>query len=334
MTRPLALDIFCGAGGATLGLERAGYRTFGIDLWDVACATHAANGMHALQADLMGFDWSALRFHGLELLWASPPCQPFSSAGNGVGEYDPRDGMPAYLAALDALRPPVTIMENVRGLTFKKHRAYLERVVSDVASLGYQVEWRVLNAADYGVPQTRQRLILVGRSDERPVWPTQTHADGRKELPSGRRPWVTMAEALGRASSVAQLAEVTDFRLDPGETHTPEGERWPHVAGTISLQRRQNGAPPIDAALVPSPTITATAFSTSQWQVRDTREMAPTSRVIGVSVAEAATLQGFPDWFEFTGSRSAQFKQIGNAVPPRLAEVVVEANRTAQAEAA
>jgi DNA (cytosine-5)-methyltransferase 1 len=190
----IALDLFCGAGGASLGLHQAGYDVFGFDNWELAVESHIANGLPAEVADLVHKDWSFVPTP--DLLWASPPCQPFSAAGKRLGQEDERDCMPHFLRAVRHLNyPPVVVMENVQGLTYKKHTAYLGWIVWTLEYLGYAVEWKVLNAADYGVPQTRKRFILIARNDGVAIkWPDPTHSkDGL-----GLKPWVTMAEAVGR----------------------------------------------------------------------------------------------------------------------------------------
>ena len=124
----------------------------------------------------------------------SPPCQPWSASGKGHGRRDARDGMPWMLRAVEALRPLLVTVENVEGLTYRKHRDYLDWFVGELVKLGYMVDWRVLNAADYGVPQTRKRLMVVGRLEGEVRWPRTTHA---KEPAGDREPWVSMASALG-----------------------------------------------------------------------------------------------------------------------------------------
>jgi len=116
-----------------------------------------------------------------DLLAAGVPCQPFSAAGKQQGEYDPRDGFPAFLALATWLRPRAVLVENVKGLTSKQHRPYLDHVCADLRETGYHVQWRVLNAADHGVAQRRERIFVVGFLDHeaagRFVWPEPTHSE-------------------------------------------------------------------------------------------------------------------------------------------------------------
>jgi site-specific DNA-cytosine methylase len=116
----------------------------------------------------------------IDLLAGGVPCQPFSAAGKHQGEWDQRDGFPAFLALAAALQPRALVIENVKGLTTKPHRGYLDRVVAEIEGLGYVVRWRVLNAADFGVPQRRERIFIVGLepgSANRFAWPAPTHSE-------------------------------------------------------------------------------------------------------------------------------------------------------------
>lgn len=362
----IAFDLFEGAGGATVGLKAAGLDVLGFELWDVAVETARANGHTVVQADLNDIDWSTVvAEHGKpDLLWASPPCQPFSSAGLQLGVKDMRDGTPAFLRAVSELLPAFVVMENVKGLTFSKHRWYLDSIVSHLQLEGYEVEWGVLNCANFGVPQTRQRLILIARRDGGPLrWPTPTHARTPGLL--GELPWVSMAEALGwsgtvgfprRADDKGEATEdgyrARDFHdtASPSPMVTGKARSWVLNTG----RDWKKGGSRDDAQQIPldqpAPTVGGVD---SQWQWRrpattvsgDPRINPPGHKInqadreagrthyngrdgkeaVRVSVAEAATLQGFPDGYVFTGSRTAQFQQVGNAVPPRLAEVVVRA---------
>jgi site-specific DNA-cytosine methylase len=163
----------------------------GFDFDADACASHKANGHVTVRADLDEWAWRPM---DMRLLWASPPCQPFSSAGDRRGADDARDGMPAFLRAVEALLPPVVVMENVPGLINKKHLGYRSMFTNALLRCGYDYQWRILNCADYGVPQTRERFILIARRDgERIRWPVRSHSESGVGVPR----WVTMAEALG-----------------------------------------------------------------------------------------------------------------------------------------
>ena len=172
----LAVDYFCGAGGASLGLVWAGYEVVGYDHWEPAIRTHEANGLVAHLHDLSDPDLDDDLPQRPELAWFSPPCPPFSSAGKGLGKDDPTDGFPWVLRIIERTRPDVVVIENVPGLG-QRHLAYLESITHKMHRLGYPPTLRMINAADFGIPQARQRCFIVARSDGHPIeWPVPTHA--------------------------------------------------------------------------------------------------------------------------------------------------------------
>jgi DNA (cytosine-5)-methyltransferase 1 len=315
---------FEGAGGATEGIRQAGHETVGYEYWDVAAATARANGHDCRLHDLSDPTRDG-EIVDAGAAWFSPPCQPFSAAGDGAGEFDERDGLPWVLRILALRRYPVVFVENVKGLTFEKHRDYLGGFLLSLAQLGYRWEWRVLNCADYGVPQTRERWICVARLDDAPiVWPMPTHTEAPGMFTEGVEP---MAEALGWGGELS-------YRRGEGmtERHGPRGP-WDTAAipaptvhrnsekdWVLNTHRdqRENGTTQTVELDRPAPAVTAVP---AQWNWE-----APGTDAIRLTIAELATLQGFPDGYIFTGTKTAQAKMIGNAVPPALARVLVEAN--------
>jgi len=208
------VDLFAGAGGAALGLREAGIDALAcVELDPDACAILRAAGFPAIEADVRAVDWSPWA-GSVDLLWASPPCQAFSVAGKRLGAADERNGWPWTLDAIDALCPTWTICENVPGLTF--HRGdcsrlgalgdcpgcYWERWI--IPEFQRRFRWvgvRTLDAADFGVPQRRHRVFLVG--GPRPLqWPEPTHCDpaGLAQIQLFGAPllrWRTVRDALG-----------------------------------------------------------------------------------------------------------------------------------------
>jgi DNA (cytosine-5)-methyltransferase 1 len=345
--------LFAGAGGSSLGLERVGYRTTGFEYWDRAVDTHNFNGMKCVLHDLSDpkLDWLV---EPCDLLWASPPCQPFSAAGDGEGENDDRDGFPWTLRIIARLLPSVVIIENVKGLTFDKHSDYFGGVLRSLGDLGYDWEWKVLNSADYGVPQTRERCFIVARRDGgRIVWPAPTHTSGDSLF---LEPWVTMAAALGLGMTERPFSTVTVGHLDAagvggsGARAALYGER---DAGRWTLDYRQTNAngEPITCDITDRPSPTIGTQSQSQWMIwphhrpattiaGDTRVFQPgghhqpgeqSENAIRLTIPELARLQGFPDGFVWTGTKTDQARQVGNAVPPVMAQVLAEANRPVMA---
>jgi DNA (cytosine-5)-methyltransferase 1 len=297
-----AVDLFAGAGGASRGVHDAGHDVVGFEYWQPAVDTHIANGLPAHLHDLSDPTLDHL-IPACDLLWASPPCQPFSAAGDGEGEFDDRDGFPWTLRILAARLPAVAIIENVKGLTFEKHGDYFGGILQQLTRLGYDWDWKVLNSADYGVPQTRERCFIVARRAGGPItWPTVTHTEtaGLFTLP-----WVTIAQALGWGDGVFVL----DYRQTDGRNGYPI---FCHLAGR------------------PSPTIHTGAES--QWVIhpRPLRKGAE----FRLTIAELAALQGFPADWVWTGTKTAQARQVGNAVPPIMARLLIAANRPLTLEVA
>lgn len=292
-----AITLFCGAGGSCLGMRQAGVEVLaGLDMDTAALATYAAAGGHAVQHMITEkapvppdrvVEWA-----GLDLIWASPPCQPWSRAGKGLGAEDERDAWPATLAAVRLLRPRWFVAENVRGVEVHLD----DYVVPALQGMGYTVSWRVLDAADYGLPQRRHRAILVaGPTEYR--WPRATHGDPATLLPmfETRKPWTTMGEALGIVAIYPEFAYLLDHP-SPCVTAT-------EVKGHTNPDRDRGRASAVQRA---SDVLRlARGLRRLTWQ-------------------ECATLQGFPADYSWQGNIIARYRQIGNAVPPVLSRVVVE----------
>jgi DNA (cytosine-5)-methyltransferase 1 len=349
MTRT-AFDLFAGAGGASCGLVEAGFDVVAFEKWDVAADTHDANhDIPTERVDLETHSWR--NYVTPDLLWASPPCQPWSAAGNQDGADDERDGMPWMLRAVRELHPPVVLVENVKGLTFEKNLEYLDGyVMAELRGMGYRAEWVVLDAADYGVPQNRERLIIQARNDGRPIrWPMPTHTQGDSLF---LQPWVTMAQALGWDGPLT----VNHWRgagmiERHGEREPRDGTKSPSLTITAGVQRHllldthrgqsDDGTTQTrDPHSAPAPALTAKAGG--QWTLRtgtnsmkhsrDPADMVPyeksmdlpalTVGSIRLTVEQAARLQDFPPGYRFTGTKTAQFTQIGNAVPRSLARAL------------
>lgn len=357
-----AIELFAGAGGAALGLEAAGVEHLALCEWDAdACATLRAAGLGpVVEGDVRDLDAIArVAGESCDLLWSSFPCQAFSTAGKRLGAKDERNGWPWTVDALDRFQPAWFLGENVRGLL--NHRGgcvyaggqtgmfganpaqdcpgcYFERVIlRDLRERFDHVGWWLLDAADYGVPQHRRRVILwAGPS---PVeQPAPTHGPG---MPGA---WVSMGEALGlTVGRVVAAGETGAGRPRTLGRSAPaigtggtaylvgsglKGSEW-GVERPAPTLRNGNGTAGLYLRR-PSPTITvADGQGLGSSASRDAVERRLGRRRL--TIQECAILQDFLPDHPWQGTKAAQYRQVGNAVPPTLAQVcaraVMRANR-------
>lgn len=152
------IDLFAGCGGLSLGFEAAGYETIGYEFEENAVNTYNKNlkGRCHLQKLEVGFEYP-----DADILIGGPPCQPFSVFGNQKGMEDARDGFPIFIDAVKQIQPKVFLFENVRNLAFS-HKWYFDLIRNELGKLGYFIDFKCINAVDYGVPQNRERMIVVG----------------------------------------------------------------------------------------------------------------------------------------------------------------------------
>jgi len=327
MTRALGvpiLDLFAGAGGLSIGLADAGFEPIAAieHVQDAALTYAARHHVEVIQRDIASLSDSDLRaFRGeVGVVAGGPPCQPWSTGGHRRGDADARDGFPQFFRALMAIQPDAFICENVAGLetgvTAPYFRALL-KVFRD--ELRYDVRYRVLDAADFGVPQHRRRLFMVGTRGAAFEWPTPTHG------PNADEPWrtagdVLTAEPIGEPnSSIVTYAKRPQVRPSPfdGLLFNGGGRAvdLSAPARTILASAGGNKTPFYDVEGVVPP-----------YHAHLCRGGKPRGGLVSgarrLTVAECAALQSFPHDMAFVGARSSQYTQVGNAVPPLLAEVV------------
>ncbi len=344
----LAVDIFSGCGGASLGLERAGFRVVAaVDNDPSACATFKRNlGVDPICSDArrIGGDdiltAAGARRGEIDIVVGCPPCQGFSSLRRTRPKYarDPRNGLVRTLLRLvGEIRPKAVLFENVSGMIHRKTRQYLALYMGKLARLGYRSTWGCLEAADYGVPQFRKRLIVLSVDRTvKSVWlPPPTHANptcaGKLALPK----WRTVRDAIGDLPP-----------LHAGEVHPtiPNHVATNHSARVLETVRRvprdggsrrslprylwlrchrrlDKGAENVYGRMSwnsPSPTITSRFNAPSCGRfIHPEQDRAITPR-------EAARLQTFPDSFVFEGTAQSVARQIGNAMPVALAQALAK----------
>jgi len=319
-----AIDLFSGAGGLSLGLKLANVNVVAaLDNSHTAIETHALNFPGTLHIVDDAGKVNFKSFRHIDIVAGGPPCQPFSVSGKQLGENDSRDLVPTFIHAVDQIKPKAFLMENVAGLNTPRFRPYLERQIASLRKLGYSVFAKVLDAADYGVAQHRLRLFVIGLRGRRSFeFPAPTHG------PNAKRPFVTASDVLSNCpDDQANTAKVVYAK-------NPVLRRQWNAGMLLNGKGR-----PIDLDS-PAFTIPATAGG-NRTHILDPNGVlkAYHSHLIAggkaragivpgcrrLTIRESARIQSFPDAFVFTGPKSKQYSQVGNAVPPRLAEAVVRA---------
>ena len=281
------IDLFAGCGGLSLGFEASGYETIGYEMVPSAVETYNRNMRGHCHETMLTV---GQEYPEADIIIGGPPCQPFSVRGKQQGMNDARDGFPIFIDAVKRLQPKVFMFENVRNLAFS-HKWYLDMIIDELRKLNYLVESRCLNAVNFGVPQNRERIIVVGHRS-------------RFRFPSMEANKVTVGEAIG--DTMNEVVEGCHFL-------TPEQDKY-----IAEYEKKSDCVNPRDLYVDrPARTITCRnlAGATSDMQ----RVRLPDGRRRRIVQREAARLQSFPDWFEFCGNEVQQFTQIGNAVPPLLA---------------
>lgn len=341
----VAVSLFAGAGGLDLGVEAAGYQiAAAVETNDDAADTMEKNfsGLAGpvLRADVLGIETKdLLQTAGLrgrqrpELLVGGPPCTPFSKSGFWLdwkrAGLDPNASLlQAYTRVLKEARPRAFILENVYALMYKNHasRPALQRLLTEIDEAGYHCSWAVLNAADYGVPQLRPRLFVIGtpKGTKLPELPQPTHGGRweRRTTGTGDLPHVTAGQVLSGLVTTPEPEEVIRGKwcrllpnIPPGDNYLFYTAQRGHPDPVFGWRSRYWSFLLKLSPDRPSPVIQAQPgpnVGPFHWDNRRLR------------VPELKRLFTFPDEFEFVGRRTSVQAQIGNAVPPLLAHRVAE----------
>jgi len=356
--RPIGVDLFSGVGGMSLGFEQAGFDVVAaVEIDPVHAAVHAFNfpGCAVLPrpiSQLSGKDIRRAAGIGkrrVDVVFGGPPCQGFSLMGQRMLD-DPRNSLVLeFVRVVKELKPSYFVFENVKGLTQGKHRAFLDESIAAFAQIGYSVTlpWRVLNATDYGVPQDRERLILLGHRKGRPapVYPSSgtlvpTCRDAIADLPDADTfevLWTTdevRTDKWGTPSGYALALRCLDpkswafgYRRKWDPSLLTGSLRTEHT--TISRRRFAETRPGETEPISRFFKLPEDGVSNTLRAGTDSARGAFTSpRPIHyrlprcITVREMARLHGFPDWFRFHETKWHGARQIGNAVPPPMARAI------------
>ena len=330
--KPKGVSLFSGCGGLDLGFEKAGYRTiYATDNWPVACNTLIANNIadEVVCEDVRKLDFTQLKGK-TDVVIGGPPCPPYSQTRHYLvdkenGFHDKKAGfaVPEYFRAIEEIAPKVFMFENVDGFMFKTHEEAMSFLKEKAEFLGYNITYRVVNAANYGVPQTRKRFICVGVRKEigQFSFPEETHSENGE---GGKKPWVTCGEVIGDMDNITeeekhQKPGSKDYELlklvPPGDNYLYFTEKrgypkpifkWKSRYWTFLLKLSPDR---------PSWTIQASQSNNQgpfHWRNRFLR------------IAEIKRIQTFDDDYILTGDQKDQWRQVGNAVPATLAYVIAK----------
>ncbi len=369
MARPIGIDLFAGAGGLSLGFEQAGFDILAaIEIDPVHAAIHEFNFplckvIPRSVTDLTGAQIRKLAAIGkkkVDVVFGGAPCQGFSMIGRRALD-DPRNSLVRdFVRIVHELDANYFVFENVKGLTLGKHRKFLEELINEFGKIGYEVrkDWQVLNACNYGVPQSRQRLFLLGAKKglRVPTYPRPTTSQPGKpdrELPSAPTCHAALSD-LPDAEQFTRLLETDEVETKKWGEPSAYAKlmrciakagwafgytrKWNPGVLTASLRtdhtkisrRRFSKTPP--GGIEPISRLfrlPPNGVSNTLRAGTDTARGAFTSpRPIHykfdrcITVREMARLHGFPDWFRFHETKWHGARQIGNAVPPPLARAV------------
>jgi DNA (cytosine-5)-methyltransferase 1 len=365
---PIAMSLFSGAGGCSLGFTRAGYRIiYALDFDRRAISTYrgAFSGTPTDVADIREVNWQSLMRRldlaqgELDILIGGPPCQGFSTAGTRFWD-DPRNSLlKCYVTALENLRPKWFLMENVEGLLTAKHGDYVFEATKAFIELGYTIRIEKVYAHEFGIPQRRKRVLVVGNSLGREFTMPRPLICATGAI--FRKGAVTLDEAIaGLPATTEQMNSLLDYDC-PAENdleryyrkscsgvschHTPkvngvqyERIRALHPGQTMkdlppelqhasfkrrAMRRVKDGTPSEKRGGAPSglkrlffdePCLTITGAAT--------RELIHPTEHRPLTIRECARIQTFPDTFHPEGTSAQQIQQIGNAIPPLLADLL------------
>ena len=334
----IAIDLFSGAGGLHLGFENAGYNIkLCIDNNDLVEKTHKRNFPHIpmINGDIRDVSADDIRQYlggdKLDVVIGGPPCQGFSTIGHRASSnpekryaHDARNELVlVYANLIKELRPKFIVMENVKGILTLDKGAYLKNVMQTLHEASYNAEYRLINMADYGVPEIRHRVIIIGNRVGLPVeFPEPDYSEnGENGLPK----WNACGDVLNDLVKMKDNPAFNHVALK----HTPknieryklipQGGRLPEDALPPELYRKNFGN--TFKRLDPNRPALTMVPGNDAFPIHPTLHRS-------LTVREAARIQTFPDWVIFEGNRRQQGHQVGNAVPPMFSQKLGEFIKT------
>ena len=287
------LDLFAGCGGLSLGFEAQSFDVLGYEIDTKAVETYNKNlSGNCIEEKLT----VSKTFEGeFDVVIGGPPCQPFSVGGHQKGIDDERNGFPIFLNAIEQINPKLWMFENVRGMLYS-NKWYLDEIINQFQKLGYIIEYRLLNAVNFGVPQNRERLFVVGHR-------------GKFTFPKAENKIYTVGEAIGNL--IEKIQDESKILTESMDKYAAKYEKASSCINPRDLYLEK-----------PARTLTCRNIAAPTGDMQ--RVKLSDGRRRRISVRESARLQSFPDWFEFCGTETNQYYQIGNAVPPMLAFYLAE----------
>ena len=267
---------------------------------------------------------------GVDLLIGGPPCPPYSKSRfwlqdkpRGLNDPVADTTLTGYLRVLKIAKPQAFIFENVPGFRYRPHQSALDYLETQTDKMGYRTEWRILNAADYGVPQTRQRFIMLGSLNGEPQFPEPTHCDPHEIAAKNLKlkPWVTAGEVLRQLDTDAFDEHLPGHKAGGKYLELlreiPEGENYLYFSDRLNPER-----PEFKWRSRYWSFLLKLSQDRPSWTIQGTRSnnQGPLhwrNRILRIE--ELKRLQTFPNKFHLVGNVFEQWRQVGNAVPPRLA---------------
>jgi len=344
--KPKVIDLFAGVGGLSLGFENCGFDVILANEYDPAIATaykinHKETRMIVGDITTLDLETTFSSYEGkVDVIIGGPPCQGFSQKGQRKTIHDERNFLfKYYVKVVDLVKPHYFLMENVPNL-LTAEGGYFRKEIEDLFnSMGYQLNMGVLNASDYGVPQNRRRAVIIGK-----------RGGSAPALPEPKNVLVTIWDAISDLAylSSGEGSEEQEYRFEPQSEYQKNLRNgccvlYNHIAtkhSELALKRLAMIPPNAGKEVLPEEHLTKSIYSGTWTRMRKdeisvtitTRFDTPSSGKFthpflnrAITVREAARIQSFPDSFIFVGNKGSQMKQVGNAVPPLLAEAIAGA---------